>query len=151
MGIITTYKFGDIEVNRNRVIHFPDGIIGFDHLKDYVLLHDEEKKNSGVHYLQSVDDNEVAFVLIDPNTVVDEYKPEIDSAAVDKIGNLTDENITVFVTLIIPEDITKMSVNLKAPIIINSETLIGAQVLTKNDYAIKTPVYEYLKEKGAVK
>ena len=60
--------------------------------------------------------------------------------------NIKDEDLLIFVTITVPTDITKMTCNLKAPIVIDSETLKGVQLIVDNeDYLVKYPIYDYLK------
>jgi flagellar assembly factor FliW len=53
----------------------------------------------------------------------------------------------VLVTLTVPSDITKMTVNLKAPILINVDTLQGGQIIVEDDAPIRFPIYDILKKK----
>jgi len=56
--------------------------------------------------------------------------------------------LAVFCTVTVPEDLTKMTINLKAPIIVNADTLKGVQLIADNeDYAVKYPIYHILKER----
>ncbi|MDE6635168.1 MAG: flagellar assembly protein FliW, partial [Lachnospiraceae bacterium] len=67
-------------------------------------------------------------------------------------GNVTDENIVIFVFLNIKSDITKLTANLKAPIIINSDTRKGAQLIVENtDYEIKYNIYDVVQRIKAEK
>ena len=64
---------------------------------------------------------------------------------VEQIGGLTEENTFILVTLTVPSDIEKMTVNLKAPFVINSDTNKGFQMIVENDYPVKYPIYDILK------
>ena len=64
------------------------------------------------------------------------------------IGELTEENLVILVTMTVPEQIEQMSVNLKAPIIVNADTRKGAQIICENnDYEVKYKIYDILNEK----
>ena len=64
------------------------------------------------------------------------------------IGEITEENLVILLTMTVPADIKEMSVNLKAPIIINADTRKGAQLIVENqDYEVKYKIYDLLKEK----
>ena len=64
------------------------------------------------------------------------------------IGELTEENLVILVTTTVPEQIEQMSVNLKAPIIVNADTRKGAQIICENsDYEVKYKIYDILNEK----
>ncbi|MCI8896321.1 MAG: flagellar assembly protein FliW, partial [Lachnospiraceae bacterium] len=58
---ITTKVFGEITVDDDKLIYFPKGIIGFPDLKDFALIHDEEKGSDSIHWLQSI--QEPAFAM----------------------------------------------------------------------------------------
>ena len=57
----------------------------------------------------------------------------------------------MLVTITVPSDLTKMSVNLKAPLIINVDTKKAAQVILEEDYPVKFFVYDILKNRKAEK
>ena len=65
------------------------------------------------------------------------------------LGEIKDDSLIIYNIVVIPPVISKMSVNLKAPIVINAETKKGKQLITKNeDYPIKYYFYEELKKKN---
>ena len=69
----------------------------------------------------------------------------MDDELIAPLGELGEENLTVLVTVTVSPDITQMTTNLKAPIIINSDTRKGCQVIAENpDYEIKYKIYEKL-------
>ena len=62
------------------------------------------------------------------------------------LGDLNPEDLMVFTTIKVPADITQMTVNFKAPIIIHAKTRKGCQIIAENDdYLVRQPVYEELK------
>ena len=64
------------------------------------------------------------------------------------IGEISEENLVILLTMTVPANIKEMSVNLKAPIIINADTRKGAQLIVENrDYEVKYKIYDLLKEK----
>lgn len=62
---IDTTRFGELEINPDAILTFPQGLIGFEGCKRYQLLH-EDKAGPVVFYLQSLDDPAVAFSIVDP-------------------------------------------------------------------------------------
>lgn len=143
---IATKIFGEIEIADNKVITFENGIIGFPELKHFALLHDEEKgANAGIRFLQSLDEPGFAMPVLDPLTVKPDYDPEVNDELLSAAGNVNADNILVLVTATIPSDLTKMSVNLQGPFVINVEEHKACQVIVENgDYPVKFPVYEIL-------
>ncbi len=145
---ITTRFFGDIEIDDQKILHFEEGLIGFENLKKFTLIYNSEEENSkSIIWLQSLDEPMVAFPMINPFHVMTDYNPIINDEILDSLGELKEENTALFLTLTVPADITKMTTNLKAPIIINAETKKGCQVIAENpDYVIKYNIYDVIQK-----
>ena len=147
---INTKVFGEIEIADEKIIHFPSGIIGFPEMTDFALVHDEEKGVGAIHWLQSVQEPAFAMPVLDPLLVRPDYNPEIDDELLKSIGELIPEEMLVLVTVTVPGDLTKMSVNLRGPIIINAAEKKACQVIIDGeDYAVKYPIYDILNAKKA--
>lgn len=146
---LETRVFGTIDIDDNKIITLEQGMIGFPELTRFALIYDEEKKDKKfrILWLQSMDDGEIAFPVTDPSYFMEEYKPCIEEELLTPLGELTEENTYILVTVTVPRKIEDFSVNLKAPIIINSDTNKGIQAITENDYQIKYKIYHLLKEK----
>ena len=149
MNIITKV-FGEITIDDDKVISFPSGIIGFPELTEFALVHDEEKGAGSIHWLQSMQEPAFAMPVMDPLLVMPEYNPEVDDELLKNIGELVPEELLVLVTVTVPSDLTKMSVNLKGPIIINAAEKKACQIIVEGEsYAVKYPVYDILNAKKA--
>lgn len=148
---INTKIFGEIEIADDKIITFENGIIGFPELKRFTLLHDEERgMDAGIRFLQSVEEPAFAMPVMDPFVVKADYAAEVDDELLASIGNVTEENILVLVTLTIPSDITKMSVNLQGPFIINVDERKACQIIVDaNTYPVKYPIYDILQARKA--
>ena len=146
---IKTKIFGDVEISDDKILTFEDGIIGFPDLKHFTLIHDEEKgKDAGIRYFQSIEEPAFTMPVMNPLMVCEDYNPQVSEEFLSSLGNITDENIVVLVTVTVPTDLTKMTVNLQGPIIINSDEKKGAQIIVEgNDYPVKFPIYEILKSR----
>lgn len=144
---ITTKIFGEIEIAEDKVITFENGIIGFPELKRFTLLHDEERgKTAGIRFLQSLDEPAFAMPVMDPLTVKPDYNPEVNDELLAAAGNVTPENILVLVTVTVPSDLTKMTVNLQGPFVINVEEHRACQIIVEgSSYPVKFPVYDILR------
>ena len=143
---INTRLFGEIEVNEEKIITFPGGIIGFPDMQKFTLIYDAEKgTGTGIRWMQSLDEPCFALPVMDPQIVKEDYNPEVDDELLKSIGGITPENLLVLVTVTVPSDLTKMSVNLQGPIIINVDELKACQVIVDGaDYPIKYYVYDIL-------
>lgn len=143
---ITTKIFGEIEVNEEKVICFDEGIIGFPELNRFMLIHDVEKEKKTVSWLQSLDEPAFAMPVVDPLAVDPEYNPMVEDELLKPLGDMVDTDVLVLVTMTVPKDVKKATVNLKAPIVINSNNLKACQIILEDDkYLVKHPIYEALK------
>lgn len=148
---ITTRIFGEIEIADDKIIVFENGIIGFPDLKNFALIHDEERgTNTGIRFMQSLDEPNFAMPVMDPLLVKPDYDPQVDDELLASAGDISSGNILVLVTATIPGDLTKMSVNLQGPFIINVDEHKACQIIVENgDYPVKFPIYEILKSRKA--
>lgn len=142
---VTTKVFGEITIDDDKIITFPQGIVGFPELTQFALIHDSEKGNETIHWLQSLQETAFAMPVMDPLLVCPDYNPEVDDELLKQLGNLMPEDMLVLVTVTVPKDLTKMSVNLKGPIVINSTERKAIQVIVDGDgYQVKFPIYDIL-------
>lgn len=145
---IATRVFGEIEIDDSKIIHFPGGIIGFPDMTDFALIHDEEKgKDVPIRWLQSLQEPQFAMPVMDPLLVVKDYNPEVEDELLKPAGITDPGEVLVLVTVSVPRDLTKMSVNLQAPLIINTENRKAAQVIVNTElYPVKHYIYEALQQ-----
>lgn len=142
---ITTKLFGEIEVDETKKITFVQGIVGFPDLKDFLLIHDNESQG-GIRWMQSIQEPAFAIPVIDPLVVKEDYNPCIEDELLKPMGEMDEEDLLVLVTITVPHEIEKMTVNLKAPIIINGSNRKANQIIVDDDqYVVKFPIYEILK------
>lgn len=147
--LIQTKYFGDIEMGEEKIITFEQGLFGFEEYKKYTILYDVEAgEEHTFSWLQSAECKELALPVVNPLTILDDYNPIINDELLGGIGEITDENLVVLLTMTVPKDLTKMTSNLKAPIIINADTRKGAQIVVENqDYEIRYNVYDAIQRK----
>lgn len=144
-----TRLFGMIDIADDKIITLEKGMIGFPKLNRFALIFDEEKeqKQSSIMWLQSMDDTDVAFPVMVPDAVKEDYSPNVNEEIVAPLGELTPDNTYILVTVTVPKRIEDFSVNLKAPIVINWDNRKGVQLIVEDDYPVKYKVYNLLKEK----
>ena len=144
-----TRIFGEIEIADEKIITMERGMIGFPNLNHFALIFDEEKgqKQTSIMWLQSMDDTDIAFPVMDPQAVKEDYNPNVNEEIVAPIGELNEENTFVLVTVTVPKKIEDFSVNLKAPIVVNMDNRKAVQLIVEDDYPVKYKVYEVLKAK----
>lgn len=141
---VNTKIFGEVEIEDEKIVEFPNGIIGFPDLKLFTLIFDEDKGvNAGIRWLQSVEEPSFAMPVMDPLKADETYNPSINDELLKPLGNLESDNMLVLVTVTVPREIEKMSVNLRGPIIINVEERKAVQIIVDGEeYPVKFPVYE---------
>jgi flagellar assembly factor FliW len=145
---ILTNLFGEVEVDEAKVIEFVQGIIGFPELKKFMLIHDAEDESRKISWLQSIDEPEFALPVIDPLVIEEEYNPEIEDELLKPLHIVNLSDLLVMTTITVTDDITKMTANFKAPIIINASNLKAAQLIVEDEkYLVRYPIYEILKSK----
>ncbi len=144
--LVQTRSFGEVEIAEDRILDFPNGIIGFPDLKRFVLLHDSERgENVGIHWLQSIEEPGFAMPVMDPLIADEKYNPTIEDDILTPLGNLSEDDTIVLVTVSVPKDLTKMTVNLRGPFVINAAKRKGCQVIVEGeDFSVRFPIYEIL-------
>ncbi len=146
--LIDTRHFGQIEINEEGIIDFPEGLPGFEYVKKFVLLSNSDEDNV-FWWLQSVDKPDLAFVVIDPKYIKEDYEVDVPDGEVEVLNIDEKCDITVLSIVVVPEDITQMTANLKAPIIINNTNKKGKQVVLEcKDYSIKHYIMQEHKQRG---
>lgn len=142
---ILTKAFGTITIDDEKIINFPKGIVGFPDLTEFALIHDEDKGTETIHWLQSIQEPGFAMPVMDPLLVCPDYNPEVDDELLTHLGELNPDELLVLVTVTVPKDITKMTVNLKGPFVINAAERKATQVIVEGDeYPVKFPIYDIL-------
>ena len=143
-----TRMFGEIEIPDEKIIVLESGMIGFPDMQHFALIFDVEKEDGGkIKWFQSMDEPTTAFPVMDPTMIKEDYNPIINDEILKPLGELTAENTFVLTTVTVPKDLQKMSINLKAPIVINSDTMKGAQIIVEDDLPVKYMIYDLLKSR----
>ncbi|MFZ4712807.1 MAG: flagellar assembly protein FliW [Bacteriovoracaceae bacterium] len=143
MGIKTT-RFGELDVSNNDMITFSEGLLGFDTLKKYFVV--DPGDNTLILWLQSVDDANVAFPIIEPKIFSPDYVVKLTISELAALELESVNNAKIYSILTIPANVTEMSANLKAPIVINNQKKVAKQiVLQDSKLSVKHEMYKELK------
>ncbi len=142
--VAKTKHFGEVDIEEEKILDFPNGIIGFPELRKFAIIYDLKKGyESGVSWLQSMEEPLLAFPVVEPLSIMPQYNPMIEDELLKPLNSPSDDELLVFLTLTVPTDLTKMTANMKAPFIINMSVRKGAQIIVDNqDYPVKFNVYE---------
>jgi flagellar assembly factor FliW len=135
-----TSRFGEIEVADDRLITFPEGILGFPTFHRYALL--ENAKGGPFRWLQSMDDGSLAFVVADPWVFFSDYRVNARAEDLEPIKLSNVEMTGVLVIMTIRRDAGEITANLQGPLVMNAEARLGRQ-LVLNDPGL-TPHHKIL-------
>jgi len=142
---IETLRFGPVEVNEETLITFNEGIPGLEQYKKYARLLIEE--SYPILWLQSMEDSGICLPIIETFNIIPDYVFDIEDADVKALEIKNRDDLQVLSVVVIPEDIQGMTVNLAAPIIINTNTWNARQiVLSGSEYNVRAPAFPYIYE-----
>jgi flagellar assembly factor FliW len=131
MSTIKTTRFGEIEADESKAIHFMDGLPGFHDKRDFIIL--EHKPGSPFLWLQSMDTPDLAFVMINPFLMKSDYLQDLSPEEEALLKNKNDDEIIVFSLVTIPRgEVEKATVNLMGPIVVESKSRNAKQVILAN-------------------
>ena len=129
---VASQALGVIEVPCDDVITFVEPLAGFPGSTRYALLphvRQDGQEDAAICWLQSIDEPHHAFVVTDPWGVVPDYAPEISDAEAEQLGLVSFEDARLFGILTVPGDPRELTINLRAPVVVNARTRTGKQVV----------------------
>lgn len=124
---IDTRQFGPLEFEENAVLHFPEGLMGLEHLHRFVIIDQDEVEP--LRWLQSVDEPAIAFNVIDPVLAFPAYKVRLTGEDREALGLASGQEPTVLALVTVPKDPAEMTANLLGPLVISAERNVGRQVV----------------------
>lgn len=149
MSKVYTSRFGEIEVDEQKIVHFKNGIPAFEEEHEFIILpYDEE---SPYYFMQSLKSPDLAFLLTIPFLFFPDYSFEIDEETVTELDITNQDEIFYYTMVTIPNgSIRYMTANLLAPIVLNSKNMQAKQVvLEKSNYTTKHRLFpEPAKKEG---
>ena len=135
-----------VKVSEKQIFDFPYGLLGFEQYKKYALI---ESEYEPFFWLQSLDEQKLAFFLVDPFLICNSYEADIDDESLKMIEVQSPEDIIVMTTVTIPSDGSIITANLLGPIVINRKNNKCLQVvLNDNKWTTKYDIVEALKKRG---
>jgi len=145
---VATKAYGLIDVDERQKIIFPHGLLGFETLKDYLLLDAERQP---FYWLQSMDEEQVAFILVNPFLFRPDYEVNISNEELAEIHLHSPEKALIFSIVTIPSDEGPMTANLQGPLVINRDNRTGKQaVLSDTRWRTKHDIMAELAVTGNV-
>ena len=148
MRKIYTSRFGEIEVDEAKIVHFKDGIPAFEDEHEFIILPYEEE--SPYYFMQSLKSPDLAFLLTIPFLFFNDYSFEIDDETIKELDIKNQEDVFYYSMITIPNgSVRYMTANLLAPIVVNSENMKAKQVvLEKSQYTTKHRLFPESAKKG---
>ena len=129
---VETRDFGKITVDKEDIVRFQSPIYGFEELKDFICLFEEGEGH--IVWLQSLEDPDVCFVMVDPAVVDEKYHPDL---PIDIQHMLGEGDCLFWLIIVVEEDFEHSTVNMKSPIVMNPVTRLAAQIILEGDYPIR--------------
>lgn len=133
---VQTINFGDLDVPKDKVIEFKEGLPGFPQSHRFTILEFEELKP--FQYLQALDEPPIALLVVNPFLVDPGYEFQLVDSDMADIECARTEDLSIYVVATIPEDPEEATINLMAPVIINERVRRGKQViLHDSNYSVR--------------
>ena len=143
---VNTKAFGQVEIDERQKVIIPQGLFGFEEYKEYVLM---DAEHQPFFWLQSMDEIEIAFILINPFLFRPDYEVNINNEELAEIGITSAEKALIFTIVTIPQDGGPMTANLQGPVVINKDSMTGMQaVLSDVKWRTKHDIMAELKGTG---
>jgi len=141
---INTRDFGEIEVSEDDIYTFPAGVFAFEDTRHFALI---SPLGEDVYpkWLQSTDDVAPCFVVFDPTIIDGNYKISLNAYEENLLKLHEDTPLRLLAIATVPENYRQTTVNMKSPIVINTDSRLAAQVILPQDYAFKLPIYTDVK------
>ena len=136
---INSSRFGEIEVDDQRVMTFPKGLLGFPDYQRFVLI--EAGQDSYFWWLQSVDKADLAFIVTDPTLFIPTYKVPVKAEQISglELSSVDDAQVLVIVN----KRGETLTGNLQGPLVVNVKNCVGEQlVLSDRRFTTRVPLVE---------
>lgn len=148
MKIITKAK-GEMDIPEDNLISVPEGIFGFEDYTKYALIDSDYEP---FIWLQSTENKDVAFLIVDPFLICSTYETDIDDESLSKIGIKKPEDIIIMTIVTVPSNGSKITANFAGPLVINKSSRECMQViLNDNRWSTKVDIMAMLQNNGGEK
>ncbi len=137
---IKTSRFGEIEVNQNSIIQFDEGMLGFPNDKKFILI--DDPCIEPFMLLQSIEQPHVSFFIFSA-AYLNDYQFTFPDREQEMLKAEKAEDLSVFLVTTFRKNPQKITINLQAPVLINSAEKKGLQFIIQDcDYEINYPLYK---------
>ena len=136
---VMTLRFGEIDIDENRIIEMPDGMLGFPDRRFVILSPDNQ---APFFWFQSLDTPELAFVVTDPASFVQGYEVNLTPDEYERIELERDMEIIILAVVTMASEVAKITLNLQGPVVVNPQKMLAKQiVLEEGKYVTKHPLF----------
>ncbi len=139
--LVKTRQFGEIEIEEEKLLVFPSGLVGMKHLKRFIILDAEIEEP--FRWLQSLDDEEIIFLTIEPRVFRPDYRVTVQKEELAQLGINKSTEVLVLCIVTLCKEPKMLTANLQGPLVINAENRIGKQViLVEGQYNTRHQILE---------
>lgn len=138
---LVSSSFGELEYLEEDVIKFEEGLFGFNESKEFLFIESDDP-NFHFHWLQSVKEPELTFVVTSPFLFAENYNFDLDDDLVEKLSIEKIEDITILSLVKIPESVEESTINLQAPLLINVNTKMGKQIILEETFPLRFFIFK---------
>jgi flagellar assembly factor FliW len=134
--IISTLRFGELEIPDDKIIAMEKPVLGFEQLKKYCLV--EREDCEPFLWFQSLEDPAIAFLVVNPVIFYPDYRIEVNPKEIEELLVNDVRTVETYVIVTVPQDPQRISINLQGPILINTDSRLAKQlVMVNSDYRVK--------------
>lgn len=133
---VQTSRFGQIQSSQEEVIFFPQGLIGFESSKHWLIVPDPA--NSDVAWLQSLSEARVALPLVSPRKFMPEFKVATSKRDLTPLSIRSSDRI--YVLCVVSKSGKTLTINLRSPLVVNLSRRLACQVITSEALPLAMPI-----------
>ena len=133
---VQTSRFGQIQSSQEEVIFFPQGLIGFESSRHWLIVPDPA--NSDVAWLQSLNEARVALPLVSPRKFLPDYKVATNQRDLSPLSIRSSDRI--YILCVVSKAGKKLTLNLRSPIVVNLSRRLACQVIASESLPIAMPI-----------
>lgn len=137
--VAKTKYFGEITYEENDILTLENGLFGFEHFTKFLAIPFDES-NDSLLSLQSLEDSELSFILMNPFGLFSDYDPKPSPDDLKALGITDEAEVSYYVIAVLKDTLSASTLNLKAPLAVNAVTRVGKQViLPQDEYKFRQP------------
>lgn len=137
---LLTSRFGEIELQTDKIMNFPNGIPGFENQLRFIMLQTEEELPFS--YMQSVNDGDLAFIVTNPFLFFTDYQFDLPQEIQNELNLRNESDVMIFSIVTVNAQAGELTLNLLAPIVLNMAEKVGQQIiLHQTNYKTKHVIH----------